>query len=86
MDKSDNLIVAKGLDHNYLFEDALSSKRATLKYKRLMLNVESDLPGLHVYSGNYLTNIHQGICFEAQYYPNKLNYQNFKNQLFIKIK
>lgn len=82
--KSENLLLAKGYDHNYLFEDVDYDKRAILSFKNLELLIESDLPGIHLYSGNYLKNKHQGICFEAQYYPNAINYQKYRKPLIYK--
>ena len=76
-----------GLDHNYVFEDMSFKKMAELHSDKLSLTVESDLPGMHIYTGNYLGHLegkngriyedYYGICFECQYYPNGINYDNF---------
>lgn len=79
--KDDDLKTAIGYDHNYVFEDAKDGIRAELKYNNLHLKVSSDLPGVHVYSGNYLRKPQEGICFECQYFPNAINYQNYKQPI-----
>ncbi len=85
--KGHNNLSKKGIDHNYVFEDTNFKKMATLKLNDLNLTVESDLPGMHVYTANYLGKLkgkynrnyddYYGICFECQYYPNGINYKGF---------
>ena len=83
-----NILLARGLDHNYVFESLEPKIMAELKYQDLSLCVESDLPGMHVYTGNYIDGAckgkrgiyyqeRDGICFECQYYPNAINYQKY---------
>lgn len=75
-----NIQLTQGFDHNYIFENMLPKKMATLKTKKLCLEIYSDLPHLHVYSANFLkTNQYgkyAGICLECQYYPNAVHYKN----------
>lgn len=78
-----NLLLAKGLDHNYVFETSDNDLRAILSYKHLKLTVYSDLPDMHVYTGNYLRKKHQGIALECQYYPNSINYTDFKKPILL---
>jgi aldose 1-epimerase len=84
----ENITLAKGYDHNYVFENMNVKEMATLKGTWLQLDVVSDLPGMHVYSGNFLDGECKGkyndyygeksaICFECQYYPNSINYEGF---------
>ena len=91
----ENIISARGLDHNFVFETFKEKKMAELKYDGLSLCVESDLPGMHVYSGNYIDgevmgkqgNYYQerdGICFECQYYPNAINYTKYLKPILKK--
>ena len=85
-----------GLDHNYVFEDMSFKKMAELHSDKLSLTVESDLPGMHIYTGNYLGHLegkngriyedYYGICFECQYYPNGINYDNFIKSYIYKDK
>ena len=85
-----------GLDHNYVFEDMSFKKMAELHSDKLSLTVESDLPGMHIYTGNYLGHLegkngriyedYYGICIECQYYPNGINYDNFIKSYIYKDK
>lgn len=82
IDKLDN-----GLDNNYVWETMEDKLMATLKNDRILMNVYSDLPDMHLYTGNYLNGSkgkdgkinkkHAGICFECQFYPNGINYSNY---------
>lgn len=78
-----NLVLAKGYDHNFLFENTNDDLRIKLCFNDLKLSIYSDLPGVHVYSGNYLRNPQQGIAFECQYYPNSINYNQFKKPILL---
>ncbi|MCI7156111.1 MAG: galactose mutarotase [Solobacterium sp.] len=85
-----------GLDHNYVFEDMSFKKMAELHNDKLSLTVESDLPDMHIYTGNYLGHLegkdnhtyedYYGICFECQYYPNGINYDDFIKPYIYKDK
>lgn len=47
-----------------------------------MLNVYSTMPGIQIYTGDYLSGRHKpftGIALEAQFYPDAPNHPNFKN-------
>lgn len=83
-----NLEVAGGYDHNYVFENLAYKRMAVLRNEGLQLEVFSDYPGMHVYSGNFLDGkcegkagnfygAKNGICFECQYAPNAINYERF---------
>ena len=77
---------AGGYDHNY----CLSGKRAAVLYSEktgIEMTVDTDLPGMQVYSGNFLEK-HPGkggteidrrgaICLETQLYPNGMNCWGF---------
>ena len=51
----------------------------------------TDLPGMQVYSGNFLDNKQgrngavydrrAGVCFETQYFPNACNEKNFNSSI-----
>lgn len=76
--------MAKGLDHYYPKKDLSNPYFARLSIKDLSLQIDTDLPGAHIYSGNYLTSSDQlkapflqengGICFETHHHPNSINY------------
>lgn len=79
-----DIVLAKGYDHNYLFEDHDCDLRAIFKGRDLQLTISSDLPDMHLYSGNYLKYPQSGLCFECQYFPNAINYQLFKKPIINK--
>ena len=84
----ENLKIASGYDHNYVFENLDVKEMCTLKGDTLQLDIISDCPDMHVYGGNFLDGECKGkygdyyqaksaICFECQYYPNAINYEGF---------
>ena len=76
-----------GIDNNYVFEEMGDKLMAELRYNNLQLNVYSDLPDMHFYTGEYLNgdnakngksyHAFEGLCLECQYYPNGINYDNY---------
>lgn len=88
----DNIKLANGYDHNYIFGDKKGDLRAVLSNDDLVLEVSSDLPDMHFYTANYLDGevkgkmdnyyvAKNGVCFECQYYPNAINYELFKKPI-----
>lgn len=74
---------AKGLDHFFL-RDPHKSHFIQLKVEDLSLSINTDLPGAHIYTGNYLEKTKElnadflqengGICFECHHVPNSINF------------
>ena len=84
--EDEQLILAGGYDHNYV----LTGKKAAVFYCEetgIEMTVETDLPGMQFYSGNFLTerkgkhgsviDRRYGACFETQLYPNGMNCYGF---------
>ena len=84
--EDEQLKLAGGYDHNYV----LCGKKAAVLYgpeTGIEMTVETDLPGMQLYSGNFLTDrkgkngstIHRrdAACFETQLYPNAMNCYGF---------
>lgn len=77
----------KGIDNNYVWEDMSDKLMAELKNDKLLLNVYSDLPDMHLYTAYYLSGDigkygdkyqqFKALCLECQYYPNAINYEGF---------
>ena len=80
----------KGYDHNWCLNNAGSfAKIAALTgdVTGLSMDVYTDLPGVQIYTANYVDNepgkggtvyqCRQGICFETQHYPDAINHPNF---------
>lgn len=90
---------AGGLDHNWCVNGALLSERAVRHAatawhdaSQTALRVETDMPGLQVYTGNFIgaeplgkSRCHyqpfHGFCLETQYFPDSPNNNNFPSAL-----
>lgn len=83
----EQLICGTGYDHHYLISESGKRHFLTCKSEKLIMDIESDLPGVHVYTSNWCTGQSHGhqnnpypkhcaICFETQYYPNAINTKN----------
>jgi len=86
------LIFAGGYDHNYVLktslgEPSLVAKLRDKKSGRLM-EVFTDLPGMHLYTGNFLKSDvpgkeeavyykRSGVCFETQFFPSAITIPTF---------
>lgn len=87
------LIFAGGYDHNYVLktelgDPSLAAKLWDKKSGRVM-EVYTDLPGVHLYTGNSLSanaagksgavyGKRSGVCFETQFFPNAINIPSFR--------
>ena len=93
----DPMIVAgKGYDHNFIIRDydktlRLCARAFDPKSGRT-LAVETTLPGVQFYSGNFLKpdtgkegvryDYRNGFCLETQFYPNALKHAHFPSPVF----
>lgn len=88
-----------GYDHNWcLNNNGKFAKVVELSSDLSGITMEAytDLPGVHIYSGNYLREEvgkqgiiykqYQGICFETQHYPDAINHENFPSPIVRKGK
>ena len=84
----------KGYDHNWcLNNNGKFAKIAEMtgKSSGITMEVYTDLPGVHIYSGNYLEyepgkrgalyEENQAMCFETQYYPDAIHHDNFQSPI-----
>ena len=87
----DTMAYTGGVDHNFV----LSKERVTLRQVAtahspdtgIRLKCYTDLPGIQVYTANFLDETggkyglmwqpHQGFCLETQYFANSMNQPNF---------
>lgn len=82
------LIMAQGYDCNFILNNELAAIVKSER-SRIQLSVYTDMPGLQLYTGNYLCGKgrtgeyvkRQGFCLEAQYFPNAVNIPNFETPL-----
>lgn len=79
----DQLQKFRGYDHHFEIEGTGMRTFAVLTGIKLKLTVASDLPGMHMYTANFLDIIgkngvpskpHSAVCIEPEYYPNAINY------------
>ena len=88
------LIFGNGYDHNWcLNNNGKLAKVAelTADVTGLTLEVYTDLPGVQIYTANFVNNElgkggvvynqRHGICFETQYYPDAPNHPNFPSSI-----
>ena len=77
------LAVGQGFDHNWLLDEP-SLVAAELSNAELKLRIRSDLPGIQLYTGQYLTEsrsrdgqpypAYAGVALEPQYFPDSPNH------------
>jgi len=75
------LVFAKGYDFNFCLDNYDGSLKEIASLYSAKSNIEvkcfTTLPGVQIYSGNYLKNENQGVCMETQFYPNAINIKDF---------
>ena len=94
-DEDDQIKAGCGYDHNFgVNGDVFSMKKiavATSEKSGIQLTVHSDLPGVQLYTGNFLNGTNgkggriygerAGFCLETQYYPDAMNQDGFKKPI-----
>lgn len=88
------LKLAGGYDHNYVLDNQGSfALAAVYEAGGRRMEVYTDLPGMQVYTGNFLKDEGKnharygqfsGICFETQYYPDSVNHPAFPSPVLKK--
>ena len=97
-DSHEQMKKGSGLNHNYVLSKPFGSfgKVAELlsSDQQLAMRVESSLPGVQVYTGNYLDGTlvgkrgehyrpFAGLCLETQYYPDAVHFPDFPSPILI---
>ena len=95
----EQLIMCRGYDHNFCVNGPVGKVRPVAKVTDAKsgrkLEVMSDLPGVQLYTGNFLDGTemgkdgialgkHYGFCLETQYYPDTPNQPTFPQCTFKK--
>lgn len=95
----EQLIMCRGYDHNFCINGPVGKVRPVAKVtdekSGRKLEVMSDLPGVQLYTGNFLDGTemgkngialgkHYGFCLETQYYPDTPNQPTFPQCTFKK--
>ena len=90
------LTLAGGYDHNWVVDGEMGTLRPFAKVYApgtgITLEVESTLPGVQFYSGNYLEGCptgkggalyprRGGLCLETQFFPDSLHHPNFPSPI-----
>lgn len=91
----EQLLLTSGYDHNWVLDDWDGSLRhfatVTVAGSQLKMKVYTTLPGVQLYTGNYVdckgkggkTYVKRGgLCLETQYFPNSINTPNFPSCVF----
>lgn len=76
----DMLDVTTGFDHCYAIAGDINEVVAELVSDNVKLSITTDQPGLQFYTAAYLAGAFkpsEGLCLEAQNYPNAINQENF---------
>lgn len=90
-------IFGAGYDHNWCLNNNGEFAKVAELYSDvsgIRMEVYTDLPGVQVYTGNFINNEtgkggvvyqrRQGVCFETQYYPDAIHHDNFQSPVFKK--
>lgn len=94
-ENDEQLVMCKGYDHNFCL-DHVEGEADIVAYEPVsgrQLSVYTDLPGVQLYTGNFLDGTiigkgglplvkHAGFCLETQYYPDTPNHANFPQCTF----
>ena len=94
-DNDEQLILARGYDHNFCLDGKDGEADVTVKdsISGRKLEMFTDLPGVQLYTGNFLDGTiigkggmplvkHAGFCLETQYYPDSPNQPDFPSCVF----
>lgn len=88
-ENDEQLIMCKGYDHNFCLNDNAGAViTAYEKETGITMNVYTDMPGVQLYTGNFLDGTiigkcgiplykHAGFCLETQFYPDTPNQPEF---------
>ena len=91
----DQLINARGYDHNFCINSPSLSKPCAVVKEPVSgrkMEVFTDLPGVQLYCGNFLDNVpgkaimnkYYGFCLETQFWPDTPNQPDFPSCVFDK--
>lgn len=90
-----DLQAGNGFDHNFILNGKGLKKAVWVKGKAGIMEIETTMPCIQFYSGNFLSGQSKGkqgaayparsaLCFEPQYFPNSINYHCAEKPLLKK--
>lgn len=90
-DDNEQLHWNKGYNHCYVLQESQPGKllEAVVLFapdSGRKLIMETDLPGILLYTGGYLSIPEKGVCLETQYFPDTPSHPNFPSCLFTSEK
>lgn len=85
------IALAGGYDHNFVLNNDRQYEPVCKAYSEksgIVMTVFTDLPGMQMYTGNFLDGtekgkgeavygVRSGVCFETQMFPDAINHKNF---------
>ena len=92
--KDQQIKMNNGYDHYFAISGKGLREMAVYRGKKLQMIIRSDLPGMHVYTGNKMNGIgkkgsvhavHGAICFEPEYQPNAINEEKVEPKPILKV-
>jgi len=83
MADDEQLKIAGGYDHNWMLNEGKNQLIFYHPETGRRMTMTTDLPGVQVYSGNFLEEKHSGICFETQIPPDAIHHDNFPNCILM---
>ncbi len=88
------IIANRGYDHHFRINGTGMRKFSVCRGKDLELTIESNLPGMHVYTSNFMNGFigknhvvylpQRAVCFEPEYFPNGINYEGVEKPIVRK--
>jgi aldose 1-epimerase len=88
------LIVNRGYDHHFAIRGSGLRKFAVCRGEEIELTIESNLPGMHMYTSNFMNGYvgkknvvylpQRAVCFEPEYFPNGINYEGVEQPIVKK--
>ncbi len=87
--------LGNGYDHHYPIAGCGLREMCVCRGKKVELITKSDLPGVHLYTSNYLSGFigkkgrsyiaRSAVCFEPEFFPNGINYDGVEPKPILKV-
>ena len=72
--------IESSYDHNWILNQAFAARVVEPASGRT-LEIHTTEPGIQLYTGNHLKNVHSGFCLETQHFPDSPNRPRFPSTL-----
>ncbi|NCB32619.1 MAG: galactose mutarotase [Erysipelotrichia bacterium] len=91
----EQLIMARGYDHHFPIPGTGLRDFCECRGQNVKLITRSDLPGMHLYTSNYLDGLigkngrsypaRSAVCFEPEFFPNGINYESVEPKPILRV-